>query len=110
MPFSKHSATTSVLDDDLVARLGDDPWSLPMCDRRRLCDQHATTQQAWLPRLGRLVEPPAPGDSFPAFLLELPPFARLKRAIGDANQAIDLDVGTADELQHFVDRYRDYLA
>ena len=113
MRFSLHanggSSLTSELDDELVSRMADDPWGLPLADRVRLAGQHASVQQTWLPRLRRLVEPPLPRDNFPAFLLELPAFARLRRSIGDATQIADLDVGTADELQRFVDRYRGYL-
>jgi hypothetical protein len=105
-----HAGSSSVLDaEDLVARLADDPWSLPATDRERLRRRHETAQRRWLDRLRRLVEPPAPDEGFPAFLLDLPPFARLARDIGEARGLGDLDVGTADELQRFVDRYRDYL-
>lgn len=108
MPFSSSAATT-VSVDDLAARLADDPWTLALHERRDLHAHHAGAQRRWLPRLRRLVEPPAPSDSFPAFLLALAPFTRLAQAIGEATTAADLDVGTADELQRFVDRYRDYL-
>ena len=109
MPFGSPHSTTATLDDELVARMGDDPWVLNPNQRQQLRHRYAGLQQDWLPRLQRLVEPPLPLESFPAFLLELPPFARLRRAIGDANTIVDLDVGTADELQRFVDRYRSYL-
>jgi len=59
--------------------------------------------------LPALVEPPAPNSNFPAFLLETEPFAPLRRAIGDARTSAELDTATADQLQRFVDRYRDYL-
>lgn len=108
MPFGS-PRTASAVEDDLVAKMGDDPWSLDQQDRQHLRARCQDAQRDWLPRLQRLVEPPLPLDSFPAFLLELPPFARLRRAIGSARHIADLDVGTADELQRFVDRYRSYF-
>jgi len=95
--------------DDLVARLTDDPWSLAPAERAALAARHARDQAEWLPRLRRLVEPPVPTEDFPAFLLALPPFARLAAAVGGATRAVELDVGTADELQRFVDCYRVWL-
>jgi hypothetical protein len=106
MPFPPQA---SDLLDDLLARLGDDPWSLTPSERSELAASHWQAQQRWLPKLRRLVEPPAPDDAFPAFLLDLPPHRRLGAEIAAAATPADLDVGTADELQRFVDRYRDYL-
>lgn len=108
MRFSSSPSTT--LADDLGTRLADDPWSLAPDERRAVRRAHDADQRHWLPRLRRLVEPPTPRDTFPAFLLAIAPFARLGQAIGEATSAGHLDVGTADELQRFVDRYRDYLA
>ncbi len=87
----------------------DDPWSLPPAERRRLYTGSPAAQARWLPRLAALVEPPAPDDSFPAFLLEAPRFAALRAAIAKASRARDLDTATADELQRFVDLVRGYL-
>ena len=108
MPFS--STSTTLVGDDLITRLAHDPWSLLPAERLALRARHEGAQRRWLPRLRRLVEPPLPQDSFPAFLLELPPFARLGHEVAAAADARPLDVGTADELQRFVDRYRDWLA
>jgi|RhiMethySRZTD1v2_1073278.scaffolds.fasta_scaffold2871585_2 hypothetical protein len=86
-----------------------DPWSLTHPERRRLLERNERAQASWLGTLSRLVEPPIPDAQFPAFLLETPPFARLRAAIGNARAAHQLDTATADELQRFVDRYRGYL-
>jgi hypothetical protein len=94
----------------LVRLLGFDPWSLTLAERRLLRHVHDREQAAWLPRLGRLVEPPAPGQGFPAFLLATQPFADLRDGIGKAKSMLELDTATADRLQRFVDRYRDWLA
>ncbi|MEZ5965988.1 MAG: hypothetical protein R3F56_19285 [Planctomycetota bacterium] len=96
--------------DELDVRLTDDPWSLTPAERQDLRQRHEADQRQWLPRVRGLVEPPAPRDSFPAFLLAIAPFAHIGRAIGAARDPGELDVGTADELQRFVDRYRAYLA
>jgi hypothetical protein len=87
----------------------DDPWSLAPDQRRELGRRLAQQQRTWLPRLATLVEPPAPDDGFPAFLLGLPRFAALREAVSAAASRRDLDTATADELQRFVDCYRDYL-
>jgi hypothetical protein len=109
MPFSHHRTSPCVLDDDVMSRLAHDPWALSPTERGELARAQTAAQLHWLPRLRQLVEPPLPADTFPAFLLETPPFARLRRAIGESRQLTELDVGTADELQRFVDCYRDYL-
>ena len=93
----------------LVRLLGFDPWSLTPAERRALRVAFQRQQSHWLPRLSRLVEPPLPNPSFPAFLLEMPPFADLRDGIGSATSIRDLDTATADRLQRFVDRYRDWL-
>lgn len=87
-----------------------DPFSLDHDERNQLLEQNRGAQSAWLPVLARLVEPPAPDATFPAFLLETEAFTKLRRAIGEAQGAGDLDTATADEVQRFVDCYRDYLA
>ncbi|MFO1051718.1 MAG: hypothetical protein U1F36_05855 [Planctomycetota bacterium] len=94
----------------LVRLLGFDPWSLTPAERRALRHAYQRQQSTWLPRLARLVEPPVPGTGFPAFLLETPPFSDLREGIGSAASLRDLDTATADRLQRFVDRYRDWLA
>jgi hypothetical protein len=86
-----------------------DPWALTLAERRAWLASHAREQAIWLPRLRRLVEPPLPDESCPAFLLGTPAFAELGRAIGAARRAADLDTATADVLQRFTDLYRNWL-
>lgn len=93
----------------LTLKLIDDPWSLEHRERRDLSDAMTRCQADWLGRLEKLVEPPPIEDTFPAFLLETAPFASLKAFIGEATCLADLDTAVADELQRFVDRYRDYM-
>lgn len=100
-----HRETSQVLPEELAA----DPWALDGATRRRLAHELAEAQAHWLARLTDLVEPPAPDASFPAFLIEAPQFASLRQAVGDARTARELDTATADQLQRFVDLYRDYL-
>ena len=88
-----------------IEKLHDDPWSLNAHERQALLAEMAPSQESWLRVLPDLVEPPAPTDAFPAFLLDTEPFGALRRAIGSATTAVDLDTATADELQRFVDRY-----
>jgi hypothetical protein len=99
---------TTLTPTSFVAAI-DDPWSLSLPERRHWLTQQTAAQRHWLPRLRRLVEPPAPGEDFPAFLLATPAFAALRGRVGDAVSRAELDTGTLDELQHFVDRYRLYL-
>jgi hypothetical protein len=96
--------------DALEDKLRDDPWSLDATERRLVLRLHQDGQNRWLDVLRTLVEPPAPAETFPAFLLDVTPFDRLRDAIGTARSPRDLDTATADELQRFVDHYRDYLA
>ncbi len=93
----------------LQLKLLDDPWSLSHCERRSLADALTRHQAEWLPRLTDLVEPPPLANSFPAFLLETEPFAHLKDGVADSTTRAQLDTGTADELQRFVDHYRNYM-
>lgn len=86
-----------------------DPRSLPLAQRQALLQTHTAAQRSWLDRLRRLAEPPAPGDDFPAFLLALPPFSALAQRLSGAACRADLGTATADELDHFVRAYRDYL-
>lgn len=92
-------------------RLSDcrDPGSLAQAERHALAAAAAPAQAEWLPRLGPLVEPPTLTETFPAFLLETPMYQGLRQAIADVHRRRDLDTATADELQHFVDRYRNWL-
>ncbi|MGE3879117.1 MAG: hypothetical protein AB7I19_08675 [Planctomycetota bacterium] len=93
----------------LVRLLEFDPWSLTAAERRCLRSAFQREQARWLPRVATLVEPPAPAQSFPAFLLETAPFRDLRDGIGQAKKLSELDTATADRLQRFVDRYRDWL-
>lgn len=86
-----------------------DPWSLPLAHRRRLAAAHLDAQNRWLEVIRAAVEPPAPDRDFPAFLLETPPFADLRARLCAGGPGRPLDTATLDELQHFVDRYREYL-
>lgn len=95
---------------DLIRLLEFDPWSLTPAERRELRQTLADAQRTWLPRIAALVEPPPLDGTFPAFLLGTPPFVDLATGIGDAIARHQLDTATADRLQRFVDRYRDYLA
>ncbi|MEM7200852.1 MAG: hypothetical protein AAF628_11330 [Planctomycetota bacterium] len=97
-------------DPGARAALGDDPWALTRAQRLRAFVEHAAAQEHWLPRLQALVEPPAPDAAFPAFLLDAPRYADLRAAVAGATSTKELDVGVADQLQRFVDLYRDYLA
>lgn len=99
--------------NDLQRRAGDDPWSLELAERRDLLTAMRHAQEAWLPLLIELVEPPSPGEDFPAFLLETSTFSQLREAIAcqieDHQQPLALDTATADTLQRFVDLFRDYM-
>lgn len=109
MSSSPRAPCLRAAPQELIERCAADPWTLTIAERRALARAGAPAQAQWLPRLQNLVEPPLPTADFPAFLLEVAPFTRLRDAIGDAQVGIDLDTGTADELQRFVDHYRDYL-
>jgi hypothetical protein len=68
----------------------------------------AADGRRWRARLQQLAELP-PADDFPFFLLATPAFAGLRAAIEAAATRADLPTRTADELDRFVDAYRDYL-
>ncbi len=110
MSSSNRSGLLGVPSASLRARVEQDPWALSLAERRDLARGFATAQTHWLPRLQTLVEPPLPRADFPAYLLALDAFARLRDAIGDARTRGDLDTGTADELQRFVDHYHHYAS
>lgn len=86
-----------------------DPRSVPLAQRRRYAEELAAAQAAWLPRLRVLCDTAAPADDFPAFLLATDAFTSLRRRVGAAATRPDLRADVADELDHFVDAYRDYL-
>jgi hypothetical protein len=112
-PASTAPATTALRTGrivDLVARCAEDPWALTAGERSELLLVSAPAQVRWLPRLRALVEPPLPAPDFPAFLLDLPAYAHLRQAVAVARSSGDLDVATADELQRFVDHYREWAA
>ena len=106
-----HHPRTTTIDatEDLILRCGYDPSSLTRNERRQLAAAMQAEQDAWLARLSHLTEPPSLETDFPAFLICTPAFDDLRDAIGGATEPSQLDTGTADELQHFVDRYRHFL-
>lgn len=95
--------------DELLRRLENDPWSLSVAERECALDLNAACNERWRARLVRLVEPPLPDASFPAFLLETARFADLGRAVARARRRVDLGTATADELQRFVDLFRAWV-
>lgn len=102
-------AHETIPNETLIQMLHDDPWSLNLEQRQAVAQGLADSHGEWLDRLATLVEPPAPNASFPAFLLGTGRYASLAAAIGTATHRRELDVSTADELQRFVDLYRDYM-
>ena len=103
------AADQTLVGTGLAIRLADDPWSLTHAERLGLRESLAAEQARWLTRLGGLIEPPDLDDSFPAYLLGTPPFSHIAASIGPARRRQELDTGTADELQRFVDHYRSFL-
>ena len=82
---------------------------MPLSQRRAAKTSMRREQTQWLARLTSLVEPPRPGEDFPAFLLATPAFEDLARRIGQAKTRADLQPQVADELDWFVNAFRDYL-
>ena len=93
----------------LIARICDDPFSLPNESRMQIFAAMREEQHRWLGRITRLVEPPVPDSTFPAFLLATPRYARLARELGAGSCRTEVGVGPLDELQRFVDLYRGWL-
>lgn len=85
-----------------------DPRSLPLPERLAWRDRLQHAQGHWSARLRALTDP-APGGDFPAFLLATPPLRGLVQRLGPARRRADLPTGVADELDRFVDAYRQYL-
>jgi hypothetical protein len=86
-----------------------DPRAITLQARRATAARMAREQNHWLARLQQLTEPPGPDHDFPAFLLATPHFADLARRVGDTTDRTRLPVAVADELDWFVDAFRDYL-
>lgn len=86
-----------------------DPRALPLDLRRTTARQMHREQLGWLERLQALAEAPKPAKDFPAFLLSTPPFAELAQRLGTATQRSQLPTAVADELDWFVQAFRDYL-
>lgn len=86
-----------------------DPRAISLQDRRAHAARMQREQNHWLARLAKLTEPPAPERDFPAYLLATPHFRDLLRRIGDVQVRSQLPIAVADELDWFVDAFRDYL-
>jgi hypothetical protein len=95
--------------ESLIARLCDDPFSLPNASRMQIFAAMREQQQRWLGTITRLVEPPVPDSTFPAFLLAMPQHARLAQELEGVSCRGQAGVGALDELQRFVDLYRGWL-
>lgn len=85
-----------------------DPREPDLLARRQWQQRLAAQQRQWLQRLTALAEPQPAGD-FPAFLLATPPFDTLRTRLASATRRTDLSTALQDELDHFVDAFRDYL-
>jgi hypothetical protein len=86
-----------------------DPRSIPLAERAAMAERLRRDQTTWLMRLNRLTELPLLEADFPAFLLATPPFSSLAVRIGEAGTRSELPPDVADELDWFVNAYRDYL-
>jgi hypothetical protein len=86
-----------------------DPRALTLAERRETRRRMRAENEQWLARLEQLADAPKPGADFPAFLLATEPFADLARRLGDATCRRELAAAVADELDWFVDAFRDYL-
>lgn len=85
-----------------------DPREPDLHARRQWLQRLAAAQKHWLLRLGTLAEP-QPSSDFPAFLLATPSFADLGARLSQAAHRRDLPTAVQDEVDHFVDAFRDYL-
>lgn len=85
-----------------------DPREPDLLARRQWLQRLAHQQRLWLQRLAALAEP-VPEDDFPAFLLATPAFAGLSNRLTGAAGRRDLATAVQDEVDHFVDAFRDYL-
>jgi len=86
-----------------------DPRAITLQQRRETRRQLQHEQDSWLGRLRLLAEAPLPNDDFPAFLLATPPFQELAQRLGTAVTRQQLPPATADELDWFLQAFRDYL-
>lgn len=86
-----------------------DPRALSLDERRAAASRLHAAQTRWLARLQPLIEPPALDSDFPAFLLATEPFADLARRLGSARERAQMPLDVADELDWFVQAFRDYL-
>jgi hypothetical protein len=86
-----------------------DPRAIGLAERHKMLGGMHREQALWLERLQHLAEPPKPDRDFPAFLLATPPFADLARRLARAAARAQLPPATADELDWFVQAFRDYL-
>jgi len=86
-----------------------DPRAITLQTRRATAAQMHAEQTRWLARLQKLVEPPQLENDFPAFLLATSHFADLGKRHGNVTERGKLPIAVADELDWFVNAFRDYL-
>jgi hypothetical protein len=86
-----------------------DPRAIGLAERHKVLMGMRREQALWLDRLQSLTEAPKPDRDFPAFLLATPPFQDLARRLSRAAARAQLPPATADELDWFVQAFRDYL-
>lgn len=86
-----------------------DPREPDLLARRQWLQRLAAQQKHWLARLTALAEP-KPSNDFPAFLLATASFAELAARLDVASHRRDLPTAVQDEVDHFVDAFRDYLS
>jgi hypothetical protein len=86
-----------------------DPRAIQLTHRRKMRASMQRENDWWLERLQSLCEAPRPDFDFPGYLLATPPFRDLAGKLAAATHRRMLDIASADELDWFVDAFRDYL-
>jgi hypothetical protein len=107
-PSADQQRSTKEFPVDHDTHFPTDPRDLSLSERHEWCRRLQPQHQLWQRRLQVLAEP-RPAADFPAFLLATPPLRQLAERIGDSQRRVDLNTGVADEVDRFVDAYRDYL-